>query len=71
MIADPPVFMLLQLTLNAGLKSHNEVFVVLGDLIDICAVRPPLLRLPPMSFASLLAAVTNLLVHFAVPGLPP
>lgn len=30
--------MALQLVLNAGLKSHSEVFVILGDLIDICAV---------------------------------
>lgn len=28
----------LQFVLNAGLKSHGEVFVILGDLIDVCAV---------------------------------
>ncbi|KAL0019528.1 hypothetical protein WJX77_005771 [Trebouxia sp. C0004] len=28
---------LLQFVLNAGLKSHGEVFVILGDLIDVCA----------------------------------
>ena len=28
----------LQFVLNAGLKSHSEVFVILGDLIDVCAV---------------------------------
>ena len=28
----------LQFVLNAGLKNHGEVFVILGDLIDVCAV---------------------------------